>query len=153
MQLISHMIDYRLRPLKTFNNHFVMDHRFHGVEFHHISESYLIYPKSNLALHLFYDGLYFPSIDLNLKCKISKFNDKLTIELQVNDPKESVAIIKEIKLAIIKQLAYMEKRLSTDPTINYIQKFCKECAHEKKLPLNLCINSCKFELKQKKLKH
>ncbi|OEG00054.1 hypothetical protein BHF71_06745 [Vulcanibacillus modesticaldus] len=147
MELISHWIDYKFRPNKTFSNHFEIIHQFHGIKLHRISESYVIKPKSILALQLFHEGVHFPNIDLHLKCKIENSKELVKVTFHVFDPEISKSIMKEIKNSLLSQLNIFQKKMDTDPTLNYVKLFCDGCIHENELPLNICIHTCKFEPK------
>ncbi len=151
MQFINKILKYSIRPKKGFDSHFSLNHEFHGMRFNHISESYLIYPKTPLANQLFHEGVYFPSVDLNLRCKIKKHTNKLEVETFSSDPFESKEILKAVQATLIHQLKSYEKRVNNDPTFGYVQTFCKDCIHQNSKPLNICVKTCSFKAKPKEV--
>jgi len=141
---VKSWIDNTFRPSKLFTSHFQLNHQFHGMDHHYISESYFIRPKSVLALQLFHEGIHFPSTDLHLLCEIKNNSEELMINFHVLDPTESKMVLDEIKSFILKQLIQFEKKINTDPTMNYVQSFCKSCIHENSKPFNICAKNCKY---------
>lgn len=151
---ITQWIDIHFRPNKMFSDHFSMSHHFHGIQVHHISESYIIRPKSNMALQFFYEGVQFPYTDLHLLCQIDSLPEELKIQFEVMNPAESQRMMEDIKSLVLEQFILFEKRLNTDPTLNYVQSYCKNCTHQHSKPFNICVKTCRFEQKkQKQHKH
>jgi hypothetical protein len=74
---------------QTFEQHFLLDHEFHGIKHHYIHETFTIRPKTDLGLQMLLDGVQINNQKLHLKSKITIQSECITIFLQVSDPSDS----------------------------------------------------------------
>ena len=142
------LIPLRFRSKRIFQQHFALEHHFHGVQNHQIAESYYVLPKSKLAIQLFHNGIQFPYIDLHLQCKINKTLDQIQIDLAVNNPAVSKKIIQRIEQDLTNQLLKFQKLVTNDPRLNYVQDFCVNCHHNDRKPFTVCIKTCNYKAKE-----
>lgn len=135
-------------PSKTFEQHFCLEHEFHGVIQNHISETFRIKPITPLGLQLLLDGIQINDPSLHLKSKIMVKSDYIKISLTVIDPAESKNVLLKLKKSLVKQLIEFEDRFYSSPIVQYVEPFCSQCVHYQTKPLNQCIATCRFELKK-----
>jgi hypothetical protein len=129
---------------QTFSRHFEIEHQFHGLQSKRINESYTIRPKSNLGIQVFIDGIQTYDVSLHLRSDILIHPEEICVKIQVEDPKESQKVMKEVKKIILTHLKDYQGRFQTDPKVKYVQQFCDKCVHFETKPLNLCMRHCKF---------
>lgn len=132
-------------PQKTFQAHFRVEHEFHGVIHHHISETFKIRPVSHLGVQFLLDGVQVSDPVIHLRSKIMINSDYIKVCFQVIDPAESKKIINKLVRALVKQLLAFEKRFYSNPVVHYVEPFCKRCIHYQTKPLNQCIATCCFQ--------
>ena len=137
-----------LRNKKAFSQHFSMEHQFHGVKNHLISESYFVIPKSKVAIQLFHEGIQFPSIELHLQCKIDKTLDHIQVQFHVHDPAISKNIMKQIEQDMTEQLLKFQQMITNDPRLNYVKEYCSKCHYKDHKPFTVCIKTCDYKEKE-----
>jgi|GEM_PF-3562527 len=133
---------------RTFQEHFQIEHHFHGIVQFHIKETYIIRPISHLGIQMLLDGFHISDHGLHLKAKITVETDKIRVFLVVLDPMDSQTILEELKRTLIRQLLEFEKRFYSNPVVQYVEQFCSGCQHYKSKPFNQCISSCHFQSKK-----
>lgn len=131
-------------PDKTFSRHFNVEHRFHGLNSSMIRESYIIKPKTNLGLQVFIDGIQTYNVTLHLQSDIQIKPEEIRVGFEVPDPVESQKVMRQMKKIILSHLKDYQRRISTDPKVKYVQKFCTRCVHYDTKPLNQCMKQCQF---------
>ncbi|WP_134700230.1 hypothetical protein [Ammoniphilus sp. YIM 78166] len=134
-------------PSKTFHSHFRLEHEFHGIVQHHISETFIIKPVSALGLQLLLDGVQISDPVLHLKSKITIRQDSIHVCFLVIDPTESKKMIQQLIKVVVKQLLAFEKRFYSNPVVHYVEPFCKRCLHYQTKPFNQCMATCSFQEK------
>lgn len=138
----------QVRPYRTFAEHFQVIHQFHGVNQHHIEETYTIRPVTHLGVQMLLDGVQISDQYLHLKSKIHVHTDSIRISLKVIDPGDAQEVLGQLKRTLVKQLLNFEKRFYSSPVVRYVEKFCSECVHYQSKPLNQCIACCRFQSKK-----
>ncbi|RXT14967.1 hypothetical protein [Ammoniphilus sp. CFH 90114] len=137
----------RAFPQKTFQEHFRLEHEFHGVIQHQISETFRIRPVSLLGLQFLLDGVQISDPLLHLNSKIAIKNDHIKVCFMVIDPSDSRKMLSQLIKTLVKQLLSFEKRFYSNPVVHYVEPFCKRCVHYQTKPLNQCISNCCFQAK------